>query len=330
MNEMTEFLNNPAISSESGGRTDPPGSQAPDDLTGHLPTMTITQSPPPGVLIADHFHQNAEYRTYRPDGTRDYLITLTLNGCGTYRIGDEVRLCRRGDVMVLTPGTPHRYGTSSEAGYWEFVWCHFLPHEDWQPYLALPAALPGLLHVQLAQPAVFDRALQAFRRLIGDQLHTDPLHERMAYLALEEIVLLLAMQGGEAQGSLSLDPRIEEVKRLLLEQMQEPHTIQSLAEQVRLSPSRLSHLFKEATGMSIIGMLHHIRLRQGARLLAYTSRPVGEIAEAVGFQSPFYFTKQFSAVFGISPSAYRRAAQSLHAGDGTSSGTKPGTSPSGL
>lgn len=295
---MTDFLNDSAAH--------------PNDEASRPTVPAVTVSPPPGVLLADHFSKTVGYRTNRPAGTRDYLITFTLSGCGTYRIGEQLRQCRRGDVMILTPGTPHHYETHVEEGLWDFVWCHFLPHEDWQSYLLLPETLPGLLHVHLNQPDTFERMLQAFRRLINDQLHSDMLHERMAYLSLEEIVLLLAHHSGREQANPSLDPRVEQVMRLLLLRMQDAHTIQSLAETVRLSPSRLAHLFKEETGSSIIEMLLQIRLRHGARQLVYTSRTVAEVADDVGFQSPFYFTKQFTAAYGISPSAYRKAAQNKH------------------
>lgn len=299
MKKMTEFLNDPAVKSI-------------EPVVPAAPAVTV--SPPPGVLLADHFNESLGYRTNRPAGTRDYLITFTLDGCGSYRIGEQVRLCRRGDVMILTPGTPHHYETFAEEGHWDFVWCHFVPPEEWQAYLTLPETLPGLSHILINQEVTFDRMHQAFLRLIDDQLHGDLLHERLAYLALEEIVLLLAHQSGKEQANARQDPRVEEVRRLLVLRMQEPHTIQSLAEKVSLSPSRLAHLFKEETGHSIIEMLLHIRLRHGARQLEYTSRPIAEVAEDVGFTSPFYFTKQFTAAYGISPTAYRKAAQAKHGG----------------
>ncbi|MDF2669802.1 MAG: hypothetical protein K0R67_2108 [Paenibacillus sp.] len=291
MNKMTDFLNDSAMSSSDDNQ--------------------ITVTPTPGVLIADHFKESYEYKANRPAGTRDYLITFTLGGCGCYRIDNQSRLCKRGDVMLLTPGTPHHYATSEQSdGLWDFVWCHFLPPTDWQPFLALPETLPGLIHVPIVNEVYFARLLHAFHRIIQDQLHGDLLHERLAYLALEEIVLLLAHQSGkEQQGSTAVDPRVEEVRRLLLLNMQDQHTIPLLAERVRLSPSRLAHLFKEQTGYSIMEMLLRIRLRHGARQLQYTSRPISEVAEDVGFQSPFYFTKQFTAAYGMSPSAYRKEAQ---------------------
>src|SRR5690606_36577990 len=175
---------------------------------------------------ANHFKEAVGYVVNRPTGTRDYLITLTISGTGIYRMGDQSRLCKRGDIMILTPGTPHHYSTFGEQGSvepWEFVWSHFLPPEDWQAYLELPETLPGLLQVQLQNELILERLLHAFHRLIQDQLQGDLLHERLAYLALEEILVVLATQSGDKHGrNAAMDPRVEVVKQQLLLHMREP------------------------------------------------------------------------------------------------------------
>jgi AraC family transcriptional regulator of arabinose operon len=102
-----------------------------------------------------------------------------------------------------------------------------------------------------------------------------------------------------------MDPRVSEVLHALMHRMSESHSVAALAQAVNLSPSRLAHMFKEQVGDSIIDTLNKIRLRQAARLLRFTTRQVGEVARDVGFQDPFYFTKQFKAFYGTSPSEFR-------------------------
>ena len=58
-----------------------------------------------------------------------------------------------------------------------------------------------------------------------------------------------------------------------------------------------------------------VRMRQAARLLEYSTLGVAEIAAEVGFESAFYFSRQFRARFGVSPTSYRQAAHST-AGQG--------------
>jgi AraC family transcriptional regulator of arabinose operon len=54
--------------------------------------------------------------------------------------------------------------------------------------------------------------------------------------------------------------------------------------------------------------MHYVearRIERATQLLRVTSLSVKQIAEQVGFESPFYFSLRFKKATGISPSAYR-------------------------
>ena len=85
-------------------------------------------------------------------------------------------------------------------------------------------------------------------------------------------------------------------------------SVTDIAEQVHLSPSRLSHLFKAETGMSIMGYLARARLDEAKRLLASPNASVARVAEQVGFADPAHFSRYFKRAEGISPSDYRQRA----------------------
>jgi AraC family transcriptional regulator of arabinose operon len=95
------------------------------------------------------------------------------------------------------------------------------------------------------------------------------------------------------------------VLQVLSQRYPEPLSVAGLAGLVGLSPSRLTHLFKETVGASIVQTVLQLRLRQAARLLEFTDLTVAEIAAQVGFESAFYFSRQFKAHYGVSPSTYR-------------------------
>ena len=69
-----------------------------------------------------------------------------------------------------------------------------------------------------------------------------------------------------------MDPRIEEVLHLLSQHMREPLRIDAIARTVGLSASRLSHLFKQETGSSIVDTLNRMRIRQAALLIEHFRR----------------------------------------------------------
>jgi AraC family transcriptional regulator of arabinose operon len=263
-----------------------------------------TAAPEPGILVGGHFNQPFGYQTLRSQGTKDWLITFTLSGCGRFQLGQRLFECTAGDIVLLPPGVPHHYYTP-ENSKWEFVWAHFLPMSYWLEWMVLSFEPEGLVLTTVESVMQRARVEAAFQRMIRDSVELGYFQNKLSLNALEEILLLLVqLQSRQASGS--LDPRIHDILQHLNRHMKEPHRIEDLAARASLSPSRLAHLFKEQVGDSIIDTLLRLRLRQATRLLEHTQLSITEIAEEVGFNNPFYFTKQFTSLYGLSPSHYRK------------------------
>jgi AraC family transcriptional regulator of arabinose operon len=268
----------------------------------------ITPAPPPGILVADRFAQALGYSVNRPYGTHDWLITYTITGLGSYRLAGQTFRCAAGDVMILEPGTVHDYATASADEPWRFYWSHFWPREQWSAWLQIQEVVRGLRMISLDDEIVQMRLIACWERLIVDSHGVTPWQKALALNALEEILILLAQQEARA-GASAYDSRVESALQYLNQHFHEPVTVETLAATVALSPSRLAHLFKAQIGSSIVATLLDIRLRQAARLLLFTSLTIDEVAQQVGFQSIFYFSRRFKAHYGMSPSAYRQNEQ---------------------
>lgn len=84
---------------------------------------------------------------------------------------------------------------------------------------------------------------------------------------------------------------------------------QSVAEYataLHVSESRLRSACLALAGQSPIQLIHARILLEAKRRLHYTDGPVSEIAYALGFEDPAYFTRFFSRRAGLSPRAFRR------------------------
>ncbi|MBA3708736.1 MAG: helix-turn-helix transcriptional regulator, partial [Planctomycetes bacterium] len=85
--------------------------------------------------------------------------------------------------------------------------------------------------------------------------------------------------------------------------------VSTLAASVELSPGRLNALFRDATGMSLKHFIVTARLRHSLLLLKQDADgrmpTVKEVSDACGFSSQHFFSRQFSACFGLGPLAYR-------------------------
>jgi AraC family transcriptional regulator of arabinose operon len=249
-----------------------------------------------GVVIAGHYNEPDTYMTKRPEGMDDWLIAYTLGGHGYFITSGTVSRCGAGDITLLKSGTPHQYGTE-KGERWHFVWAHFSSR------MMETGLLPDkeLIVHRVESDAVRKRVYRAFKRVISDFGERGPYWHELSENALREILLLLARRMSK-----QTDPRIEETLRLLSEGMRDTLRIDALAKAVGLSPSRLSHLFKESTGHSIVETLNLMRVRQAALLLRHTDRNASEVALDVGFANYNHFLNQFRKQFGVNPSTFQK------------------------
>jgi len=72
-----------------------------------------------------------------------------------------------------------------------------------------------------------------------------------------------------------------------------------------MSPSRFCREFKAAFGVTYVEYLARYRIQEAKRLLGNLSMSVTDVAAAVGFTDPSYFTRVFRKIAGSSPTEYR-------------------------
>lgn len=83
-------------------------------------------------------------------------------------------------------------------------------------------------------------------------------------------------------------------------------TIHEAARFAHLSVSYFSNQFKKESGDTFTNYLTKFRMEKAQILLSNTQMKITEIAEAVGYADPNYFTTVFRQTFGCSPSEYRK------------------------
>lgn len=98
---------------------------------------------------------------------------------------------------------------------------------------------------------------------------------------------------------------VKAIKDYIMEHYHEPISLNMIAENVYLSPSYLSDLFKSQTGETISNYLAKVRMEKAKMLLRDVRKKSYEIGEMVGYKDPTYFSKVFKKVVGVSPNEYR-------------------------
>ena len=79
------------------------------------------------------------------------------------------------------------------------------------------------------------------------------------------------------------------------------------AKALGVTPTHLTRACRASCGRSALQVMRERRLYEARRLLTETDVPVQDIAHNLGFSTPAYFSRAFSATTGKAPSLYRKA-----------------------
>jgi AraC family transcriptional regulator of arabinose operon len=254
------------------------------------------------VLARRGRNTNTSYHTVRPEGTADWLLIHTVGGCGRIIAPGGECLATPGTSVLYPAGCPHDYGIAPGESLWDIQWAHFLPRDGWERLLAWPTPTlgPGIMTVS---GETRDQVEQLLGIMIASASGPWPGDQELA-LSTIEVAMRLYDRGNTGHGA-AIDPRIRDAMDAIATQPLLSLDLARLARVAGISTSRFAHLFREHARMSPGRWAELVRLRRAATLLLATADGVAEIATAVGFSDPLYFSTRFRRHFGLSPRAYR-------------------------
>jgi AraC-like DNA-binding protein len=79
----------------------------------------------------------------------------------------------------------------------------------------------------------------------------------------------------------------------------------NLAALNNMSASHFSNLFRKSTGMPPIDYFIHLKMQKACQLLYSPTLKIKEIAYTIGYDDPYYFSRIFKKLMGLSPEQYR-------------------------
>jgi two-component system response regulator YesN len=97
---------------------------------------------------------------------------------------------------------------------------------------------------------------------------------------------------------------VENVKKYIKEHITQKLSLNDIAALYGISPNYLSALFKKYNNCGYSEYITEQKIAKAKRMLTEDNMKVYEVADALGFESAFYFSKVFKKVAGISPSEY--------------------------
>ncbi len=253
-------------------------------------------------------------------------LIYILHGEGLFEIGGTVYPVQSGDLVIYNSDVVHNEGLKSPPPTLYGIAVSGIRMEGLPPNCMIA---PGTSPVQSPQEHGAD--FRTLFRLIYEQSgrQTSSSAEICQSLLRALLRMTAELLDGTVPASSSVqrlsrsDALSRDIQRYVDEHSLEDIAVQAVAEQFSISPTYLSRLFKQATGMSLMQYVIHRRIGEAQTLLLVSDLSVTEIARRVGYENLSHFVKMFTQNVGLSPRNYRKNGSAIPYHGRTRTAEKP-------
>lgn len=240
---------------------------------------------------------------WRPNLT-DYDLWFAVRGKGMLQLGTQQFPIAAGTLFLLRPGDAG-WATQDPHDRLTVIFLHlgFIA-----PATGSMTEVPGSLLPDRCVPfddlSAIEPLLMRIQRLLDSR---QPLATMEATLTLQQALIHIYRQDA-ANHAIALPQFDSRIERVISHLRRFPHERTSLDQAAAiacLAPGYFSRLFTREMGTSFRNYVVVFRLERARYLLQETDMSVSEIAESLGYDSIFLFSRQFKSRYSLAPSRLR-------------------------
>ncbi|CAH1221770.1 HTH-type transcriptional activator Btr [Paenibacillus auburnensis] len=248
------------------------------------------------------FYPRARYHyRERPNGCDTYILIYCAEGEGRVSIGGVLHVLKERQLIVIPARTPHSYWTETEHP-WTIYWFHF-KGEQAEGYSALLKGGAGPLTLGSQDSEKFIALFHQCYDLLSGSAHSAS-HQVYAMQTAAYAISSLGMIP-EREDEDRKKQYIETAIHLMNMKLEESLTLDEIAQYTQISRQHLNHLFKTSVGFAPVDYYLRLKMRRASQLLDLTPMSIKEICHTLGFKDPYYFSRLFRKIIGLSPTDYR-------------------------
>lgn len=239
--------------------------------------------------------RSSHYYDAQPGWRHDYRFAdwdlwVVLSGSAIWHAADGDRAIAAGDCFCFPPDTRHRIDLDRGRPL-RLCATHF----DVLDTRPMPT-----LHRRLDDLAFVSALLRRVVRAAGDR-------DGRAGSWLEALLAELMRQQQRASSPVpdAWSRQLDGLCTRILEHPEGDYRARVVARQLHCSPEHLSRRFSAHAGVALSAYVIGTRIARAQQLLRDTDLPVKAVADACGYASVHFFSRQFSARVGRTPTAWR-------------------------
>lgn len=247
------------------------------------------------------FYDKAKFHyKKRAQGADQHILIYCKDGAGQITLDGHSHLMKAGNCFLLPRNIPHEYHADNKDP-WTIYWAHFTGAssdslldaavKEWQGHKTF-------LRWSDQRVELFDKS---FRQLEKGYRTENLLYANMHFWSFLAHCIYPEAELAVAPSHSATDLAIAFMRKNLHKML----TLQQMANAANLSQSHFSALFKANTGFSPIEYFNQLKVQDACQYLLFTTLRIKEIAARLGMDDPYYFSRLFTKVMGMSPNQYR-------------------------
>jgi AraC-like DNA-binding protein len=276
---------------------------------------TILKSRVQNNLLLKHLHIHSigfypkakDHYTYRKKGLPENFLFYCVDGHGWYELEGQRHEIGPNEFFILPQNVEHAYGNDPEHP-WSIYWIHFGGEglAAFNETLAVQRHFkPFLIKNNVQTISVFTKIYKALQ--LGYSID----NLLFANMCLSHFLTLFIYNSRHYETVESENPDCVDGAILYMQQhIDENISLNELSKHYNYSVSRFSNLFRQKTGYAPIDYFLQMKMQKACQQLDFTTHSIKYIAFSMGFDDPYYFSKRFKTIIGVSPKKYRSMKKS--------------------
>jgi len=267
------------------------------ELSGHT-------SPVSALYVTDiGFYPRAGYHyRERPHGISQNILIYCIEGRGWLEVPAGKFAVNPNEFLLIPADMPHKYG-ADEKSPWTIYWAHFKGVQS--PYVS---SLLTRQHKEFVTYAPFlDERIRVFDSIYR-ALEGGYSPDNLVYSSVTFTYFLASLNFSDkvapAQHPVEKDA-VDRSIEYMQNHLDKALTLESIASEINLSVSHYSNVFRKKTGYSPVVYFNHLKIQHACQYLQFTTLRINEIATKLGIEDPYYFSRMFTKIMGMSPVEYR-------------------------
>lgn len=244
----------------------------------------------------------------RESGAGEYILIYCTKGEGWFVLNNEKYIVPENHFFILPAEVSHQYG-SSENNPWYIYWVHFKGRKA----KLISDRLQGVFPIVRGDDsrindriAFFDELLNAMESEISEStmnfvnLSFNHLIASFLYLSTYR-KSKYSKQKAEHTFFISL------ATHFMYDNIENKLTLRDLSSHFGYSDSYFYRLFFKETQYAPMTYFLHLKIERACQLLKSTNLKINQIALKLAFDDPYYFSRTFKKMKGVSPKNYRQS-----------------------